>query len=88
MIPKMCYNSDMPTVLTYPIELHPAEDGGFCVTSPVLSIFTQGDTKEDALRNAEEAVLCHLEGLAKDKEVDPTVHIVMLKVEVPDTPVA
>lgn len=51
----------MAQVLTYPVELHPAEEGGFTVTSPSLPIVTEGDTEEGALKNAEEAILCHLE---------------------------
>jgi predicted RNase H-like HicB family nuclease len=75
----------MPTVLQYPVALHPAEEGGYCVTSPLIPIFTQGDTQEEALKNAEEAILCHLEGLAKDKKANPNIHVVMVRVEVPDT---
>jgi predicted RNase H-like HicB family nuclease len=75
----------MARVLTYPVQLTPAEEGGFVVTSPVLSIFTQGDTEEEALKNAEEAILCHLEGMVKDKREEPDVHLAMIQVEVPDT---
>lgn len=74
----------MSTVVTYPIRLTPAEEGGFIVTSPVISIFTQGDTEEEALANAQEAILCHLEGLAKEKEDAPSVRIEMIQVQVPD----
>ena len=75
----------MPQILTYPVELHPAEKGGFYVTSPALPIFTQGETKEEAVKNAEEAILCHLEGMEKDQEREPDMQIVMVHVEAPDT---
>jgi antitoxin HicB len=53
---------------TYTIEIHPAEPGetGYWVSVPALpGCFTQGDTYEDALVNAEEAIIGHLEALAK-----------------------
>ena len=81
----MWYNETMPTVLQYPVELHPAEEGGFCVTSPALPIFTEGDTEEEALKNAEEAILCHLEGCALSEKRDPDVRVVMVQVVLPDT---
>lgn len=71
--------------LTYPVQLAPAEEGGFVVSSPLLPIYTQGDTEEEALHNAEEAVLCHLEGLAKCRDAEPHVRISMIHVRVPDT---
>ena len=55
----------MSTVLTYPIHISKAEEGGYIVTSPVINIYTQGDTEEEAIANAEEAILCHEEGAAK-----------------------
>ena len=72
------------TELTYPIKIVPAEEGGFIVTSPMLPIFTEGETEEEALKNAEEAILCHLEGLAKDKEEEADIQIAMIHVQVPD----
>ena len=76
----------MSQVLTYPIELIPAEEGGFIVTFPGLPIVTEGDTEKDALLNAKEAFLCHLEGELKEGQMrrQPSGHIVMLEVEVPD----
>ena len=70
--------------LTYPVQLTPAEEGGFVVTSPVLSIYTQGDTEKEALRNAEEAILCHLEGLAEAQQHTPEIRISMVHVRLPD----
>lgn len=42
---------------TYSIILEPAEEGGFVVTVPALpEVGTQGDTREEALANAREAI--------------------------------
>jgi len=53
---------------TYTIEIHPADprEIGYWVSVPALpGCFTQGDTYEDALVNAEEAIIGHIEALAK-----------------------
>lgn len=50
--------------LTYTIRLEPAEEGGYVVTVPALpGCVTQGDTFEEALRMAREAIQGHLETL-------------------------
>ncbi len=42
---------------TYTIILEPAEEGGFIVTVPALpEVGTQGDTREQAMANAREAI--------------------------------
>ena len=52
------------------VVLEPAEEGGFNVVVPALDgCFTQGDTEEEALRNAREAIACYLEGLEKVNEI-------------------
>jgi len=52
--------------MKFNVILEPAEEGGFNVTVPALDgCFTQGDTEEEALNNAKEAVICYLEGLEK-----------------------
>jgi antitoxin HicB len=52
------------------IALEPAEEGGFNVSVPALDgCFTQGETEEEAIRNAKEAILCYLEGLEKLNEI-------------------
>ena len=48
------------------VVLEPAEEGGFNVTVPALDgCFTEGETEEEALQNAREAILCYLEGTGK-----------------------
>jgi predicted RNase H-like HicB family nuclease len=52
--------------MKFNIILEPDEDGGFSVTVPALDgCFTQGETEEEAIENAKEAILCYLEGLEK-----------------------
>ncbi|MBM2813251.1 MAG: hypothetical protein HW421_13 [Ignavibacteria bacterium] len=48
------------------VVLENAEEGGYNVIVPALNgCFTQGDTEEEALINAKEAIICYLEGLEK-----------------------
>lgn len=52
------------------VVLEPAEEGGFNVSVPALDgCFTEGETEEEALRNAREAIVCYLEGLEKVNEI-------------------
>ena len=67
---------------TYTIEIHPADPGetGYWVSVPALpGCFTQGDTYEDALVNAEEVIIGYLESLAKDGLPIPLESAVPLK---------
>ena len=72
----------------YTIVLTPdLHDGGYTVTVPALpGCFTQGDTEEEAIDNAREAIRCHVEGLRLDgqplPERDVTPRIV--SIDVPD----
>jgi antitoxin HicB len=52
------------------IVLEEAEEGGYNVIIPALDgCFTQGDTQEEALDNAREAIKCYLEGLEKLNQI-------------------
>jgi antitoxin HicB len=56
--------------MKFNIILEPDEDGGFSVTVPALDgCFTQGDTEEEAIANAKEAIICYLEGLEKVNKI-------------------
>jgi len=56
--------------MKFNVILEPAEEGGFNVSVPALDgCFTQGQTEEEALKNAKEAILCYLEGLEKVNEI-------------------
>ena len=47
-----------------------AEEGSYNVTVPALDgCFTDGDTEEEAIANAKEAIQCYLEGLEKLNEI-------------------
>jgi predicted RNase H-like HicB family nuclease len=47
---------------TYSVILEPAEEGGYVVTVPALpEVGTQGDTREEALANAREAIQAAVE---------------------------
>jgi predicted RNase H-like HicB family nuclease len=57
----------------YTIILEPdPEDGGFTVLVPALpGCITEGDTREEAIANAKEAILLYLESLLADGEEIP-----------------
>jgi antitoxin HicB len=69
--------------MKFNIMLEPAEEGGYNVTVPALDgCFTQGDTLEEALENAREAILCHLEGLEKVNQIKSSPQAMVREVEV------
>jgi len=69
--------------MKFHIVLEPAEEGGFNVNVPALDgCYTQGDTEEDALENAREAILCYLEGLQKLNEIKSNPGVSLREVEV------
>jgi antitoxin HicB len=52
--------------MKFNIVLEEAEEGGFNVIVPALDgCFTQGDTEQEALENAREAIYCYLGGIEK-----------------------
>lgn len=52
----------------YTVTIHPAEEGGFWVEVPALpGCFTQGETLDDAMHNAKEAIEAHILALKKEK---------------------
>jgi predicted RNase H-like HicB family nuclease len=57
----------------YTILLHPdAEEGGYTVTVPALpGCVTQGETLEEAIAMARDAIRLHIEGLLADGEPVP-----------------
>ncbi|MEM9242658.1 MAG: type II toxin-antitoxin system HicB family antitoxin [Pseudomonadota bacterium] len=66
----------------YPVVIHKDKESDFGVIVPDLAgCFSAGDTYEEALTNAVEAIECHLEGLLRDnqtipvaKEIDNYIH--------------
>lgn len=56
--------------MKFNIVLEKAKEGGYNVTVPALDgCFTEGDTEEEAIANAKEAIQCYLEGLEKLNEI-------------------
>ncbi|NOZ69077.1 MAG: type II toxin-antitoxin system HicB family antitoxin [Deferribacteres bacterium] len=69
--------------MKFNVVLQESEDGGYDVTVPALEgCFTQGDTMEEAIENAKEAILCYLEGLEKLNEIKATPDLTIKEVEV------
>lgn len=70
---------------TYTIEIRPADpdETGYWVSVPALpGCFTQGETYDEAIANAEEAITGHLEALIKEgqpipQEPHPTERVVV-----------
>ncbi|NCN64578.1 MAG: type II toxin-antitoxin system HicB family antitoxin [Candidatus Altiarchaeum hamiconexum] len=53
--------------MNFKVVLEKDEDGGYAVTVPSLpGCISQGDTKEEALKNIREAIELHVESLAED----------------------
>ena len=70
-------------IMKFNVVLEPAEEGGFIVSVPALDgCFTEGNTEEEALENAKEAILCYLEGLEKLNEIKGKPGISLREVEV------
>jgi predicted RNase H-like HicB family nuclease len=56
--------------MNFNIVLEPAEEGGFNVSVPALDgCFTEGDSEEEAIENAREAIICYIEGLEKVNQI-------------------
>ena len=61
--------------LTFTVVLEPAEEGGFIATVPALiEVGTQGDTYEEAMANAREAIELVIEDrLSRGEPIPPDV---------------
>lgn len=56
--------------MKFNVILEEAEEGGYNVSVPALDgCFTEGDTIEEAMDNAKEAILCYIEGLEKVNKI-------------------
>lgn len=63
------------------VALKKAGEGGFNVIVPALDgCFTQGDTEEEALANAKEAIICYLEGLEKLNQIKAKPGVILREV--------
>ena len=69
--------------MRFNIILEPAEEGGFNVIVPALDgCYTQGETQQDALDNAREAIVCYIEGLEKLNEIKSRPKAILREIEV------
>lgn len=69
--------------MKFHIVFESAEEGGFNVSVPALEgCFTQGETEEEALKNAQEAILCYLEGIEKLDEIKSSPGLTLREIEV------
>lgn len=58
---------------TFPVNIHHEDDGMWSVVFPdIAGCVTWGDTREEALANAHEAAMLHLEGLREHGDSIPT----------------
>jgi len=69
--------------MKFNVILEKAEEGGFNVKVPALDgCFTQGDTEEEAMTNAKEAIVCYLEGLEKINQIKSSPEATVKELEV------
>jgi predicted RNase H-like HicB family nuclease len=69
--------------MKFNIVLEKAEEGGYNVTVPALDgCFTQGDSEDEAITNAKEAIECYLEGLGKINQIYSRPDIKIKEIEV------
>jgi len=69
--------------MKFNVVLQESEDGGYEVSVPALDgCFTQGDSMDEALENAKEAIVCYLEGLEKLNEIKTKPDLTIKEVEV------
>lgn len=69
--------------MKFNIILETDEEGGFTVSVPALDgCYTQGETEEEAIENAKEAISCYLEGLEKINEIKSKPGVQLREVEI------
>jgi predicted RNase H-like HicB family nuclease len=67
-------------VLEYSVVIHEAEEGGYWLEVPALEgCFTQGETMDQVIANAKEAIALYLEGLAEIGQEIPADRIVLIR---------
>ncbi len=63
------------------IILEPSEDGGYTVIVPALpGCISEGNTKEEALKNIREAIELYLEPIEDDQSFSPNAEIIEIAV--------
>src|SRR5690348_12834287 len=81
--------ADATMTLEFVLLIHTAEEGGYWAEVPGLEgCFIQGETVEDLLGDAPEAIASHLEALRDDgHRVAVESPIILATVRVPETPI-
>jgi predicted RNase H-like HicB family nuclease len=63
------------------IILEPSDEGGFTIYVPALpGCISEGDTKEEAIRNIQEAIELYLESVEDDQSFSPNVEKIEIAV--------
>jgi predicted RNase H-like HicB family nuclease len=63
------------------VVLEPSNDGGYTVLVPALpGCVSEGDTREEALRNIQEAIQIYLEPVDDDSQAKPNAEVVEIAV--------
>jgi len=63
------------------VVLEPSNDGGYTVLVPALpGCVSEGDTREEALRNIQEAIQVYLEPVDDDSQAKPNAEVVEIAV--------
>lgn len=63
------------------VVLEPSEEGGYTATVPSLpGCISEGETREEALRNVEEAVRLYLEPVEDDQRFAPNAEVLEIAV--------
>jgi predicted RNase H-like HicB family nuclease len=76
-------------MIEYLLVIHPAEEGGFWAEIPALpGCFVDGDTMDQLLADAPEAIAAHLEALKEDGQEIPTEALTIARVQLPIDPAA
>ncbi len=69
--------------MKFNVILEKAEEGGYNVSVPALDgCFTQGETEEEAIQNAREAIICYLEGLEKLNQIKSSPEVEIKELEI------
>ncbi len=69
--------------MKFNIILQQSEECGFDVIVPALDgCYTQGETEQEAIINAREAIICYLEGLQKLNQIKSTPKVILKEIEV------
>ena len=63
------------------IVLEPSEEGGYTVTVPALpGCISEGDTRDEALNNIQEAIRLYLETVEDDERFAPDAEVIEIAV--------